>query len=242
MALAPRRALDFTYGVVCILDLPHTLSYVKRVAAKKKREQTMEATRAALIAAAESLFAEQGLDASLDAICERAGFTRGAFYVHFADRDALLVAVMEAVGARFLSQMFASLETHTDSESRVSPLGGALASAAERFVNAVEGGTYPLMGASSIQFHQLLDACARSPKVREQYRGLVEASIEHVASLASLDRMSGIIRPDVDPSALGKVMLATIIGAQTMAELGVPIDAEALARTMLATLRSGRAH
>jgi AcrR family transcriptional regulator len=205
------------------------------MAAKKKREQTMEATRAALIAAAEALFAAEGLDASLDAICERAGFTRGAFYVHFADRDALLVAVMEDVGARFLAQMFATLETHTGSESPIG--GGALASAASRFVNAVEGGTYPLMGASSIQFHQLLDACARSTKVREQYRGLVEASIEHVASLALLDRVAGLIRPELDPGALAKVMLATIIGAQTMAELGVPIDAAALAKTMLATLR-----
>lgn len=196
----------------------------------------MEATRAALLEAAESLFAKEGLDVSLDAICERAGFTRGAFYVHFADRDALLVAVMEVVGARFLSQMFAALETHTSDESSIG--GGALASAASRFVNAVEGGTYPLMGPGHIQFHQLLDACARSSKVRAQYRGLVEASIEHVASLAMLDRRSGILRPELEPSALGKTMLATIIGAQTMVELGVPIDAASLAKTMVDAVRA----
>lgn len=193
----------------------------------------MEATRIALLDAAEALFAREGLDVSLDAICERAGFTRGAFYVHFADRDALLVAVMEVVGARFLSQMFAALET--DSEAPIG--GGALASAASRFVNAVEGGTYPLMGPGHIQFHQLLDACARSTKVRAQYRGLVEASIEHVASLVVLDRAGGVIRPDLEPQALAKTMLAAIIGAQTMAELGVPIDAASLAATMLRALR-----
>ncbi|MFO0737373.1 MAG: helix-turn-helix domain-containing protein [Labilithrix sp.] len=206
----------------------------KKAAAKRTlRTETMEQTRAALVAAAESLFAEEGLDASLDAICERAGYTRGAFYVHFADRDALLVAVMETVGARFLAQMFASPAPAPGG-------GGALASAAARFVGAVEGGSYPLMSAESsktrIRFHQLLDACARSPKIRAQYRGLVEASIEHVASLALLDRMSGALRPDLDPTALGKLMLATIIGAQTMAELGVLVDAGALAKTMLASL------
>jgi len=39
---------------------------------------------------------------SLDDICDRAGFTRGAFYVHFADREALLVAVMDHVGESFV--------------------------------------------------------------------------------------------------------------------------------------------
>ena len=44
------------------------------------REETKQATRDALISAGMALFAEQGLDGpSLDAICDRAGFTRGAF-------------------------------------------------------------------------------------------------------------------------------------------------------------------
>lgn len=188
----------------------------------------MQATRAALVDAALKLFAEQGLDApSLDAICERAGFTRGAFYVHFADRDALLVAVMEKVGARFLERMFAAEPPRS------------LAEAAERFVGTITSGDYPLMGKGrgQIRFHQLLDACARSPVVREQYRALVEASIEAVAGLALVDRMSGALRADLDPALVGKAMLATIIGAQTMADLGVEIDPAALARMMLATLK-----
>lgn len=229
----------------------------------------MEATRAALVDAAESLFAEQGLDASLDAICERAGFTRGAFYVHFADRDALLVAVMAKVGASFLAQMFAaaeatparareSAEPTREGHAPASALthAGELGSAAARFVAAIESGGYPLMGPSGassnprhrtavagtsrIQFHQLLDACARSSKVRAQYRGLVEASIAHIASLAERDRSAGLLRPDVDSAALGNAMLATIIGAQTMAELGVPVDTAALAKTLLSLLAPAR--
>ncbi len=51
------------------------------------RDETKQRTRDALIQAGLELFTEQGLDVpSLDAICDRAGFTRGAFYVHFADR------------------------------------------------------------------------------------------------------------------------------------------------------------
>ena len=184
----------------------------------------MLVTRAALVDAALRLFAEQGLDApSLDAICERAGYTRGAFYVHFADRDALLVAVMDRVGSRFLERMFAAEPP------------SSLAEAAERFVGTITSGDYPLMGTGrgQIRFHQLLDACARSPVVGEQYRALIESSIEAIAALALADRRRGALRSDLDPTLVGKAMLATIIGAQTMADLGVEIDAAALARMML---------
>ena len=55
-----------------------------------------KSTRQALLAGRAAELIEHGLDApSLDAICARAGFTRGAFYVHFKDRDDFLVAVTD---------------------------------------------------------------------------------------------------------------------------------------------------
>ncbi len=51
-----------------------------------------EATRAKLLDAAAQVFAEVGLDAaSVEAICERAGFTRGAFYSNFETKDELFL-------------------------------------------------------------------------------------------------------------------------------------------------------
>ncbi len=38
------------------------------------------------------------------------------------------------------------------------------------------------------------------------------------------------------PKQVGTMLLATVIGAQTMAELGVPIDPKALVATILAAL------
>src|SRR5688500_7579666 len=61
------------------------------------REQTRADTREALIEAALGTFVGAGLDAPLDEICRRAGYTRGAFYVHFPDRDALILAVVEQI-------------------------------------------------------------------------------------------------------------------------------------------------
>lgn len=52
-------------------------------------------TREKLMDAAVALFAEKGvLAASVEEICEHAGFTRGAFYSNFDSKDDLCVAVL----------------------------------------------------------------------------------------------------------------------------------------------------
>ena len=53
-------------------------------------------TRERLIDAAYEVFAEFGIrDAPVELICERAGFTRGAFYSNFASKEELFLAVHE---------------------------------------------------------------------------------------------------------------------------------------------------
>ena len=52
--------------------------------------------RAAVLEAARAVFADQGLDAPLDLIAERAGVGRGTLYRHFSDRTELALAVLEA--------------------------------------------------------------------------------------------------------------------------------------------------
>ncbi|MDN5559707.1 MAG: TetR/AcrR family transcriptional regulator [Ruaniaceae bacterium] len=59
-----------------------------------------EATRRRLVDAAVQEFAAHGIDAtSVETICESAGFTRGAFYSNFADKDELVLAIVEHVHA-----------------------------------------------------------------------------------------------------------------------------------------------
>ncbi|HQZ00166.1 MAG TPA: TetR/AcrR family transcriptional regulator [Propionicimonas sp.] len=61
-------------------------------------------TREKLMDAAVSLFAAKGvLGASVEEICERAEFTRGAFYSNFADKDDLCLAVLSRQCARDLA-------------------------------------------------------------------------------------------------------------------------------------------
>ncbi|HCM50503.1 MAG TPA: TetR/AcrR family transcriptional regulator [Microbacterium sp.] len=62
-----------------------------------------ERTKARLMRAAYEVFAEVGLDgASVEAICERAGFTRGAFYSNFSTKEELFFELVRAVTDRKL--------------------------------------------------------------------------------------------------------------------------------------------
>lgn len=197
-----------------------------------------QASREALVDAALELFVKEGIDGpSLDAICERAGYTRGAFYVHFASRDDILVAAMQKLGAQYLGAVF-------DLKDAIAAGGGKrFRHAVARFLESVERGDYPLMpgGAGKraplVRPHQLLDACARSPVVREQYAGLVEAAITTVAAIVGDDQREGGLREDVDGRSVASLALAIVIGAQTMAELGIGLDAGRLAKTVEKMLR-----
>lgn len=60
--------------------------------------RSRESTRARLLDAAAEVFAEVGLgEASVERICERAGFTRGAFYSNFASKDEMFLELATVV-------------------------------------------------------------------------------------------------------------------------------------------------
>jgi AcrR family transcriptional regulator len=190
----------------------------------------MQRTREALVQAGIQLFAERGLDApSLDEICDRAGYTRGAFYVHFGDRDAFLVAVMAEVGTRFIDAVIATAEPGPEGE-------GGLAETARRFLGAFETGGYPLMAAQGVRPHQLIQACARSPKIRERYVELVRAATFRLGQVVHADQRKRRVRIDVEYEEIALILLALIMGAQTLWDLGVNVDVPRLARAMLKML------
>jgi len=226
------------------LDDSRRSAYVKGVPKKKKKQKARprrrergsspDATREALVTAGIELFARDGLDGpSLDAICARAGFTRGAFYVHFADRDDFLVACMDRVGWSFLESIFPA---RSGPGPGPTPEPTGLLETVLRFVAALGDGSYPLTPPGNVRPHQLLDACARSERVRERYVALVRASLESVEGLVRTGQTGGLVRPDVGPREVATILLSTVVGAQTLLELGLPIDAPRIAATILAAL------
>ena len=71
-------------------------------AGSRRREQT----RARLLDAAHEVFAEVGMDAaSVEMICERAGFTRGAFYSNFESKNQLFLALITQLAEAKLDEV-----------------------------------------------------------------------------------------------------------------------------------------
>jgi len=188
------------------------------MAKSSTRAETKQKTREALVDAATRLFAERGFDApSLDDICERAGFTRGAFYVHFRDRDDLITAVMQRVGRAFLDALLGAE-------------GDDLGVIAARFAAAVASGAYPLTRKGGIRPHQLLDACARSPAIKKQYVSLVRETMTRLGRAAARAQTDGALRDDISADAIGFMLVTYAIGIHTLLDLDVPVDLAASAK------------
>lgn len=197
----------------------------KKKAAPKTRNKVE--TRKKLIVAGLELFAEQGLDGpSLDDICARAGLTRGAFYVSFADREDFLLAAMDHVGAELHEELFAGDN-------------GTFAGAVQRFVTASATGSYPLMPKGGIRPYQLLDACARSATIRERYLALVRRSQDRVTGLFGEGQSSGLLRSDLSPENAATLTIALVVGLQTLADLGVDVPLPSLAADLVRLVGKG---
>jgi TetR/AcrR family transcriptional regulator, transcriptional repressor for nem operon len=192
------------------------------------RAESKKATRIALIEAGLAEMDGQGLDASLDSICERAGLTRGAFYVHFTDREAFIVAVMEHVLGGFVAGLAPVVGQAGGVEKRIQTYFAAVAARQP----IVTGGT-------GLRMHHLLDACRRSKRIGDAYRQLLGAARDRLATLIAVDQTARRIRDDVAATALADFMMIAGLGIPAMLELGLDtsIDVDTLGTTLRALVR-----
>lgn len=191
----------------------------------RPRDAAKQETREALLQAATELLRRDGLDASLDAICARAGYTRGAFYVHFRDRDALLSAVIE----RILGQLIDTLFGPADHDDEFPAL-------VQRFLATVASGQYPISRDGALRPWQLLDACARSETVRRQYLSLIDTGERRLATAIARAQARGELRADVPAAQVAKLLMGMTLGMQTMLDLQVPLDLPSLAALVMRLL------
>src|SRR5262245_19541570 len=193
------------------------------------RELAKAETREALILAAMTEFADHGLEApSLDAICARAGYTRGAFYVHFRDRDELIAAVMERIISLILDTLIVTGDAALDLERTV-----------RMFADAVRYGAFP--PTSSVRSHHVLGACARSSLVREQYVALLDEARARVMSVVREGQQAKSVRSDVQADQISLLLVGLVMAVQTLVEIGVPFDVGAAADAVLRMLRPAQA-
>ncbi len=90
------------------------------------RKERQAHTRARLMRSAASVAAERGLErASLDAVAEHAGFTKGAVYANFSSKEDLFLAMLDARFGERLEDLdrILSSEEDPDTQARAAAAG-----------------------------------------------------------------------------------------------------------------------
>ncbi len=149
------------------------------------RTARRDATRERVLDAAREVFAEKGVfGGSVEEICERAGFTRGAFYSNFADKDDALRALVEREQGRLLAHLDASLDAVDEAIEAAPDLESVLHSIVDRILRSVPVDRQLMLITSELEIHairrpdmprRLLDVNAR---FRERIGGYISSAME----------------------------------------------------------------
>jgi len=84
------------------------------------RPESKEVTRTRLIEAAERLFIRKGFDdASVEEISETAGYSRGAFYSNFVDKEQVFLAVIDRRRPQIVNQLDVLLQQISEPAERI---------------------------------------------------------------------------------------------------------------------------
>ncbi|MFI6365362.1 TetR/AcrR family transcriptional regulator [Nocardia sp. NPDC050630] len=154
-------------------------------------------TRKRLLTAAYQVFAEEGFGrASVERVCERAGFTRGAFYSNFTSLDELFLAMWEQRSAAMIAGIRATFDGF--SVDGVADIRAAV----ERLDRAVPIDEDWFRITAEFTSHAL-----RTPGLRQVMAGREEAIVAALMPTI-VDALARVGRTVPDPVALGQALVA----------------------------------
>ncbi len=193
---------------------------------RRSRAESKEATRQALLQAGLAELIEHGLDVpSLDAICARAGYTRGAFYVHFKDREDFFVAVMDWALSGILLAVVGS-NGHSDLRTAVS-----------RFSSYMSHREWPVVGKYPLASHRFIEAISRSEQLKARWADVFRKICEGMAVLIARGQETGEVRKSLDPHESAKAIVTMGLGAMGLQDTGITRPEEELTAAVMALLR-----
>jgi AcrR family transcriptional regulator len=157
---------------------------------------TREDTRARLFAAAAERFEAQGIgDTRIEQIADAAGFSRGAFYSNFADKDELIIAMLEDHAERSLAWHRAMLAKHDDPAVLLSALESS------------ERKDDPLAQAPLLHIELVLYV-ARAEKRKPELAKRLRARRKLIAEVVTAINTAAKTKTRVDPAWAGSLLAA----------------------------------
>ncbi|MBL0887418.1 TetR/AcrR family transcriptional regulator [Myceligenerans indicum] len=155
-------------------------------ATSKRLTRRRAETRRRLIDAAYEVFAEVGIrDAPVELICERAGFTRGAFYSNFGSKEEIFLAMYEIQMSSRAERLAAGAEAALRAVGTPGPRGAgkAVALIAAQFVEGLGDDVrwYPVF--AEFRAQALRRSELRAPTAAAEAR--FEATLAHALQQAA---------------------------------------------------------
>ncbi len=197
--------------------------------AQKIRAEAKQATRKALLEAGLMETIDRGGDLpSIDAIVARAGYTRGAFYFYFEDRDQFVAEMLDWVLNDILQALF--LTTTADAVD--------LGEVVERFNATVAAGDWPdVHGNIRAAYLAVLRELRPETGLRARHSELMRGIIDHLEGLIRMGQNDGTLRDDVDARDVAGLLILSAIGSIMWSDTGIAVDNEALGKATITLLR-----
>src|ERR671922_2435410 len=96
------------------------------MARRLTRDEKRAHTRSCLMRSAAKVFADRGLQhASIDEVADDAGYTKGAFYANFKNKEELFLAMLDERFAERLAELERVLATETTMEDQAREAGAS---------------------------------------------------------------------------------------------------------------------
>lgn len=171
---------------------------------RRRREETRER----LLEAATGVFARQGFDRStVDEVVREAGFSKGAFYVHFESKEDLFWAMLK-------ERIDRQHEAFNEAIDFAKPVSDNVRTILHAVFDLVEDD--PFWASLFMEFGA---HAARNEKVRERLAALYDGWRELLVQMLTAGRDAGRIRNDIDIAFTTTVMIAAVEGSVIQSSL-----------------------
>jgi AcrR family transcriptional regulator len=188
--------------------------------AERRRQQTREY----LLQAAAQVFAERGFHAAtLDEVAAAAGFTKGAVYSNFKNKEDLFLALLEDAYAREMSALRATIESSDiPPEARIGDFVSLIGGELDRVPN---------MGALYLEFHLY---ALRNPAARARMNELEQEDIRAIAEILEVEREQRGIEVEEPAERTARIIVALFRGINMMRTANPEVAGEELLEAAIA--------
>jgi AcrR family transcriptional regulator len=170
----------------------------------RTQEERKADTRARLLDAAATLFADRGIDTvSVDAVADAAGRTSGAVYAHFGSKQGLLLALLDEWAHSLMTVIAAEFELSATVEER-------LRAVASNVITDPTDQTRRLL----LLERELWLRAARDPEVAAAMRARSREAHEWLTKGFATWTHEGLIGPVAPPELLATIFRALVVGME----------------------------